>query len=618
MSNTVYGAWGRVLRVDLTHGKVWDENLDEVTLRKYLGGTGLGMKYLLEEVNPKLNWPDADNILYLGSGPLGGSRVAGSSSISFVTKGAMTNGATSSQANGSLGAYLKFCGYDAIIVQGVSSCWKYLYVHSGGAELRDANHLLGRDTWQTEEAIKAELGYKERTMSVFSIGPAGENLVRFAGILGDRGHTAAHNGVGAVMGSKKLKAFAVARGNKKLAIFQPKRLSEVNREIVGNAKSYLGGELYNWGTSRMISSFELTGLLPVKNYLTDLFPEHALFSGDRIRVIFETINYPCYACASHHYELVKVTEGPYAGYFGKEPEYEQWASWGPQIYQKDPGAAVVLANEVDRLGMDTNEASWVVGWVMECYEKGVLSKEQLDGLDMTWGNVENTRALLKSIAYRRGYGDTLAEGVKHAAEQIGGNAVDWAIFTGKRNTPRNHDHRGRWAELLDTCVSDTSTLETVLHIRDPVLWNVPKPFAPYDPEWVATAVANSKGSMQVSDCLVQCWFQSLNDTQAQTEALNAVTGWGMNVEEVKSVGRRVVNMMRLYNSRVGLTPDMEKPSARYCSTPADGPNRGKSIVPHWNLMIERYYELMGWDKKTGVPLPETARALGLQDFLEAH
>jgi len=615
VSEMPYGVWGKVLRVDMTQGKVWEEEVDEAILRKYLGGTGLGVKYLFEEVDPKLDWSDPGNILFVGSGPLGGTRVPGSGSISFVAKGAMTNGATSTQANGFFGTYLKFCGYDAIVVRGASSQWKYLYVHDGGAELRDAAHLLGKDTWQTEEAIKEELGYKERTMSVFSIGPAGENRVRFAGIFGDRGHAAAHNGVGAVMGSKKLKAFAVARGTKKVAIFDPQRLSEVSKQIVENAKNWGGGILYNWGTSRVISTAEAGGWLPVKNYLTDLFPEHELFVGDRVRAIFETTNYPCYACASHHYELMKVTEGPYAGYFGKEPEYEQWASWGPQIYQKDPGAALMLANEVDRLGMDTNEASWIVGWVMECYEKGILTREQLDGLDMTWGNVEATLALLRNIAHRRGFGNLLAEGVKRASEQIGGEAP-LAIYTGKGNTPRGHDHRGRWVELIDTCVSNTGTLETQMVVREPRLWNMPQPFDPYNPEHVATAEANSKGSMQVSDCLVTCWFQSLNDTDAQTKALNATTGWDMDVEEVKKVGKRAVNIMRLYNLKAGLTPDMEKPSPRYGSQPVDGPNKDKSIAPHWEFMMEKYYELMGWDRKTGMPLPNTIKELGLEDFVK--
>ncbi|MAG14302.1 MAG: hypothetical protein CL874_00220 [Dehalococcoidales bacterium] len=610
----MHGSTGKILRVDLTQGKTWDEALDEATLRKYLGGTGLGMKYLAEEVDPRTDWSDPKNIFYLGSGPLGGTRIPGSASISFVTKGAMTNGATSTQANGNFGAYLKWCCYDGILVQGSSLIWKYLYLHKNGVELRDASQLLGKDTWETEDAIKKELGYKERTMSVFSIGPAGENLVRFSGVFGDRGHAAAHNGTGAVMGSKKLKAFAVARVANKLTLTDPEKLGELARKTTETAKTFGGGSVYNWGTSRVLPTAEAGGWLPVKNYQTDLFPEKDLFDGARVRPLFESKNYPCYACSSHHYELMKVTEGPCTGYFGKEPEYEQWASWGPQIFQKDPGAAVMLSNEVDKLGMDTNEAGWVVGWVMECYQKGALKKEDLDGLEMTWGNVAATLALLKNIAHRRGYGATLAEGVKHAAEKLGGESVNWAIFTGKRNSPRGHDHRGRWVEMVDTIVSDTGTLATQMLVVNKDLWKIPNPMDIFDPDHVVQAEANSMGSMTISDCLVQCWFTGFNDTETQTEAINAATGWNMSLEEVMKVGRRVVNMMRLYNLKVGLTPDKETPSARYCSQSVDGPNKDKPITPHWEKMLDNYYQLMGWDRKTGRPLPETIKELALEDF----
>jgi len=610
----MYGSTGKILRVDLSQGKIWDEALDEATLRKFLGGTGLGVKYLFEEVDPKLEWSDPKNIFFLGSGPLGGTRIPGCASISVVTKGALTNGLTSTQANGNFGAYLKWCGYDAILVQGASPSWKYLYLHDGSAELRDASHLQGKDTWETEDAIKEELGYKERTMSVFSIGPAGENMVRFAGIFGDRGHAAAHNGVGAVLGSKKLKAFAAARVPNKLQFVDPEKLGELAKRTTEGAKAFGGGAVYNWGTSRVISGAETAGWLPVKNYLTNVFPKHADFMGDRIRPLFESQNYPCYACSSHHYELMKVTEGPYTGYFGKEPEYEQWASWGPQIYQEDPGAAVMLSNVVDRLGMDTNEASWVVGWVMECYEKGALKKEDLDGLEMTWGNVEATLALLKNIAHRRGYGDTLAEGVKRAAEKLGGEAVNWAIFTGKGTSPRGHDHRGRWVEMVDTVVSDTGTIQTQMLVKNKKLWEMPDPMDVFDPDQIVQAEANSTGSLEVTDSLVQCWFTCFNDTETQTEALNAATGWNMSLEEVRKVGRRIVNMMRLYNLKVGLTPDLEKPSSRYCSQSVDGPNKDKPIAPHWEKMLDKYYQLMGWDRKTGMPLPETLKELGLEDL----
>jgi len=610
----MYGSTGKVLRVDMTQGKLWDETLDEATLQRYLGGTGLGAKYLMEEVDPKIDWSDPKNIFFLGSGILGGSRIPGCGTISITTKGAMTNGATSSQANGNFGAYLKWCGYDAIIVQGASTTWKYLYLHEGGVELRDASKLVGKGSWETEDAIKAELGYKERAMSVFGIGPAGENMVRFAGVFGDRGHAAAHNGLGAVMGSKKLKAFAAQRAPNKLQFADSEKLGELAKKTAEGAKAFGGGGVFNWGTSRVVPAAEPAGWLPVKNYQTNVFPEKDLFDGQRLRSLFKSQNYPCYGCASHHYELMTVTEGPYKGFFGKEPEYEQWAAWGPQIGQTDPGAAVVLSNDCDNLGMDANEAGWLVGWVMECYQKGALKKEDLGGLEMTWGNVEATRTLLKKIANREGYGDTLAEGVKRAAEKMGGEAVNWAIFTGKGNTPRGHDHRGRWVEMLDTVVSDSSTLQTQMLVMDKDLWKMPNPMDVFNPDHVVQAEANSTGSMTISDCLVQCWFCSFNDTATQTGAINAATGWNLSLEEVMNIGRRVVAMMRIYNLKCGLTPDKEKPSPRYCSQCVDGPNTDKPIAPHWEKMMDQYYQMMGWDRKTGMPLPETLKELDIEDL----
>ncbi len=358
------GYEGKILRVDLTNKQVTAEELDETTLRKYVGGTGLGIKYLYEEVPSGVEWSDPENRLILASGPLGGTRVGGSGTFSVVTKGPLTNGAASSQANGFLGAYLKFSGFDGIIVQGAANRFVYLYIHDGTAELRDASHLAGKDTWEIEKLIKKELGKRKREMSVFGIGPAGENLVRFACIVGDEGHVAAHNGVGAVMGSKKLKAFAVARGKGGVAVKDKAKLSTLAKELLETAKSRPGLNIYEWGTSMIYSGIHTRGGLPVKNYTTSIFPQHGKFMGDKIRASFEIKLNPCWACQMHHCHIMKVTEGPYKGYVGEEPEYEQWASWGSVIGQTDPGAALMLANENDRLGMDTNEASWVIGWVL--------------------------------------------------------------------------------------------------------------------------------------------------------------------------------------------------------------------------------------------------------------
>ncbi|MFQ6077251.1 MAG: aldehyde ferredoxin oxidoreductase N-terminal domain-containing protein, partial [Candidatus Bathyarchaeia archaeon] len=218
------GYTGKLLRVDLTHERIEDFILDEETCRKYVGGTGVGSKILYDEVPPGIDWSDPENRLIFASGPLGGTRIGGSGSFSLVTKGALTNGATSVQANGLFGAYIKFCGHDGLIVEGAAKRWLYLYINDGVAELREASHLLGRDTYEIVDLLRKELGKGERRLSVVSIGPAGEHLVRFAGVFAEKGHSASHNGPGAVMGSKKLKAVAVSRGKKAVEVKNTDRL----------------------------------------------------------------------------------------------------------------------------------------------------------------------------------------------------------------------------------------------------------------------------------------------------------------------------------------------------------------------------------------------------------
>jgi len=615
MSVELYGTTGKILRVDLSSERIWEEALDEAVLRKFVGGTAMGVKYLYDEVDPQVEWSAPENRIYIGSGPLGGTRVAGAGSFSVITKGAMTNGVTSSQANGFFGAYLKFSGFDGILIQGAAPDWKYLYVHDGVAELRDALPLMGQDTWETEDAIKKELGFDERGMSVFGIGPAGENLVRFAGIFGDRGHAAPHNGSGAVMGSKKLKAIAVSRSGGKVKVADSTGLRTATKQLLEVFKNELGGEIYNWGTSRIVAGAAKGGILPVKNYTTNLFPEAERFST---RERFEATKFPCWACPSSHHMHTRVTEGPYTGFFGKEPEYEQNAAWGPQIGQTDPGAAVVLSNESDRLGFDCNEGGWLVGWVMECYEKGLLTSKDLDGLEMTWGNVEATRALFKNIAYRRGLGDVLAEGVKRAAEKIGGEARNLAIHTVKGNTPRGHDHRGKWWEMLDTCVSESATLQNQLLGLDLTPYGLETKFDPFSWEEVSTVMGKTTGTLTFVDSLIVCWFACSGNIPLLCQALNAATGWDFSFDEGLKVGRRAVNLMRIYNLKCGITPKLDNQSPKYGSTPVDGPHADKSILPHWKDMLGNYYNLMGWNRDTGLPLPETLRELGLEYAIKDH
>ncbi len=610
------GYLGKILRADLSKKKIWEEKLDEGTLKKWVGGVGLAAKYLYEEVPPGVEWSDPKNRLIFATGPLAGSGVSGAATFTVVSKGPMTNLAGASQANGYLGAYLKFSGYDGIIFEGASPNLVYLWIKNGKAEIRDARPLAGKDVWEVEDQLRKDLGVKERDVSIFAIGPAGENKVFYSTIVGDGGHVVAHNGMGAVMGSKNLKAVVAYSGKRNFEVYEPERLRQKNNELFEFAKTF--GTIYQWGSGGGFSSLYAMGALPVKNYTTNIYPEHEKMNGQYMRTHFKIRPVPCYQCRIAHVKEVTVTEGTYTGFVGEEPEYELLAAWGPQIGNTDLGAVVMLTKEVDKLGMDCNEGSWVVGWAMECFAKGVFKQKETDGIDLAWGNVEAVKELLNRIARRRGnIGNLLADGVMRASKKVGGDAANWAVYAQKGAAPRGHDHRGstRWYELFDTCLTNTSTIESTWGGIHPKLVDMAEPTNHFSHEQVSTFNANYSGVRLFDDCLGTCRFAAPHP-KLVLECFNAVTGWNWTLQDAFTVGRRIVNLLRVFNFRHGMKVEDERPSARYGSVPVDGPAKGINIMEKWPWMVENYYKLMGWDPKTGKPLPETLEKLGLKEIIK--
>jgi aldehyde:ferredoxin oxidoreductase len=613
MGSTLWGYMGKILRVDLSKGSLQEEPLEPEMGEKYVGGSGFGVEYLYREVPPGVEWDDPRNRIIMASGPLGGTPVSGSGTFSLITKGPMTNLGVTTQANGFWGAFIKFAGYDAVIIQGQSPKWIYLHIDDGKAELRDATPILGKDTWEMEEAIRQDLGTTKR-MSVFGIGPAGENKVRFAVVAGDQGHICSKNGCGCVMGSKRLKAVAITRGSQSVPIYNKDLLRKKATELLEAAKTHRGGQVYRWGTGGGFSAHALAGSLPIRNFTTNLYPEHEKMNAEYIRTHFEHRNKPCWACGLVHTKYMKVTEGAYSGYEGEEPEYECMAAWGPVIGNTDAGAMVMLSNVNDRLGLDVNEAGWVIGWVMECYEKGIFTRKDLDGLDMCWGNVEATRTMLEKISRRERIGDLLAEGVKRASERIRGDAAQMGVYVLKGATPRGHDHRGMWPELLDTCVSATGTIQAGSRLTPPTHFGSPPVTNPFSPWEVAGANAKVDGWLVFLDSLGVCRFITV-DPSLTMDCVNAITGKNYTPFDALTIGRRITSQLRVFNLRHGLNPALEAPSPRYGSTPADGPAQGKSIEPYFQWMKSFYFELIGWDPATGKPLPHTLRSLGLEKLI---
>lgn len=615
MSASIPGGYaGKILRADLTAGTVWAEPWSDGDMRTLIGGVGLGARILYDEVPADVEWDHPENRLVFATGPLAGLPVWGTGGLTVVTRGALTNGATSTQANGFFGACLKYSGYDAIIVQGEATRWVYLSVHDDDVELRDASHLVGKDTWETQDLLSAEFGLSGHRLSVYSIGPAGENLVRFAAIQGDYGHVASKNGCGAVMGKKKLKAVAIVRGTKPLPVADPRGLFSVADEIAHDLKTDPSARsLYEYGTLPGLLNLHKLGVLPIKNYQTNVAPageDLSLWEAPALREAFDHRGHQCNACGMRHCHMQLIPSGPHAGEIVDEPEYEGWASAGWTIGLTDRVAISWLNTQIDRACVDINEFGWVTGWVMECQEKGLITREQL-GFDLRWGDADGVHRLLRMITHREGFGDLLAEGVKRAAERLGGRAIECAVFTAKGATPRGHDHRGRWEEMLDTCTASTGTLETGNPVH-PDEVGLPSRIHPFDPEQVARNVGGLLGRRHFEDSLGICVFTTRTRLENICRALSAATGWHYTREEAIRFGRRTAALLRAFNLRCGIGPELERPSPRYGSTPVDGPAKGITIAPHWERMLEIWYDLVGYDRTTGKPKPETLRALGLE------
>jgi aldehyde:ferredoxin oxidoreductase len=605
------GYAGKLLRVNLTTGKVSTERWSPEQMRDCLGGIGLGAKILYDEVGPKVHWDHPDNRLILATGPLAGLPVWGTGGLTVVTRGALTDGATSTQANGFFGASLKFSGYDAIIVQGQAKKLQYLYINDDTVEIRDAAHLKGLDTWQTQQALEAEHGLSGHRMSCYSIGPAGENLVRFAAIHGDYGHVASKNGCGAVMGKKRLKAVCIVRGTKPLAAHDMRGLMQAAEEIAHDLKTDPStSTLYNFGTLPGVTNLYKLGVLPIKNYTTNVSDANLdEWAPTKLRDGFDHRGHQCNACGMHHCHIQVIPHGRHQGELVDEPEYEGWSGAGWTIGLTEREAVSWLNTRIDRACVDVNEFGWVCGWVMECMEKGYLTEKQV-GFRLTWGDVEGAYRLLQMITHRQGFGDVLAEGVKRASEQVGGEAARCAVYTKKGASPRGHDHRGRWDEMLDTCTSSNGTMESANPTFQTEI-GLPARITPFDGEQVAKLTGGILGRRHFEDSLGGCSFTFRTRIELLARALSAATGWHYTLAEAMRFGRRTAAVLRAFNLRCGIGPETEYPSERYGSQPVNGPAKDHHVMKQWEHMLDVWYDTVGYDRKTGKPKAETLKALGL-------
>lgn len=614
--NNYGGYMGKILRVDLTKEVLTEENLpDEKTMRQYIGGTGLGVKFMYDEVPANVKWSDPENRLIWLTGPFTGTKAPGSGTYTVATKGPLTGFFGASHCNGFFGARLKFAGYDGIIVQGAANRWLYLYIHNGKAELRGAEHLLGMDTWETEDALLSEVG--EKQASVSCIGPAAENLVKYCGICSDKGHIASSNGCGSVMASKKLKA-VVVHGTNQVPVYAKDKLTPLVKHWWEMADSTIWGMILpTMGTNGQFASCSNLGSLPVKNYTTNLFPTAQKFNGDSLREYYKGKPKPCYACRFAHCQEIEIKSGPHKGEIVEEPEFEPLTAFSSQIGNpEDVDGAVWLAALNDRLGMDAKEQAFVLGLAIECYEKGLITKEDTGGIEMTWGNLVSVEKMLHKIARREGFGDILAEGVMRAAQKIGGEAPNFAVYTHKGVAPHVHDDRGLWNIGFSMAISDMGSIQAgdmgdVGNMLDTIGNDFLDPAKAFDHEFTAKSQAIMARRGHFIDSLGICMFIAGVEFTHVAETLSAITGWNFTWQECAEAGERIMNMMRSFNVRCGHTRADNCLSPRILEAPIDGPAKGRSIAEKFDEMVSIYYGMMGWDDN-GKPLPKTLKRLGLE------
>lgn len=607
------GYAGKFLRVNLSNSKTEDVKIDQEKLRTYLGGVGLGARILLDEVPEGVKPFDLENRLIFAAGPLSGTMVPGSGTCAVVTRGTLTGLAAAGSANGWFGARLKFAGYDGIIIQGVSPKLAYLLINDGKVEIRDASKYAGMDTYDTHVKLKEELGLP--SASVAAIGPAGENKVRFACIVIDSGHVIATNGCGAVMGSKNLKA-VVVNGKSSVPVKDEKKFKELAREWNKEMQATPMGMTVNAvGTAGFYSAAETTGWLPTKNMTTCIFEQHAKFNGDQLRADTKHVRRkPCHACPLHHCNEIEIPEGPFKGTVVDEPEYEGLAGFGALIGNTDVNATLKIDDVNDRLGMDLKECSFTIALAIDCYENGLLTKNDTDGLELKWGNVDAVLKLLPMIANRKGFGDLLAEGVYRLANKIGPAAVNKAIYTHKGIAPHVHDPRGMWGFLFGQVIGNMGTIagfSSMELIPEPDL-GYTEPVPKYtDPEALVASQVKLIGKYGFIECMGVCYLVSAVPRKLLADTLNALTGLSFTPDDVLNLGYRTETTLRLFNINHGWTREHDSVSPRLATAAPDGPNKGIAIKDVLDRMIDKHYAEMGWDK-SGHPTPETLKRLEIQ------
>jgi len=609
----LYGYVGNILRVHLSKEKLIEEKLPAELAKGYIGGRGLNSRVLYDEVNRDVDPLDAENVLIFGVGPLNGTTSPSSGRWTVTAKSPLTNILGDANAGGQFGAELKYAGFDQIIVKGRAEKPVYLLVHDGSAEIRDARHLWGKTTWETEEIIKKEIG---GDVKVACIGPAGENLVRFACIICDLSRAAGRCGLGAVMGSKRLKAIAVL-GTKGVEVADPQNFEKFTDELREKiTEDPVSADLSVYGTPRLVRLANEYGWLNTRNSQSKFFEKADLISGYNLLKKYFVRSKDCFGCVIHCSHIFAVKEGKYAGTIGEGPEFEGLYSLGSNCGISDLPSLLKAHVLCNQLGLDTISTGVAISFAIECHQRKIITDESARGLDLTWGNSDAMLELIRRIAYkRRGLGGLLADGVRKAAEKIGKGSRKFALHIKGLEPPAGSvAHKGNLLGFV------TST-RGADHLRAgwvDTAWGacersgLPMEKKPLLVKWFQEmlAVADS-----LETCKFNCISCSVIGPYEMARLYSLATGWEVTEKEILKIGERIYNVERAFNIREGITRKDEILPKRYKAPITYGPAKGLRMESdELCSMLDEYYELRGWDRSTGVPTENKLKKLGLSNI----
>ncbi len=601
----MFGWTGKIIRVNLTDGTIKRENLDLNLANKYLGGRGLASKMLADEIDPEVDPLSTENKLIFMTGPLTGTFASSAGRSVVVAKAPLTGTIGCCNTGGHFGPELKFAGFDGIIFEGKAEKPVYLWIHDDEISLKSAEHLWGKDVFETTDMVAEETSHEAR---VACIGPAGEKQVLFATIMNDKNRAAGRSGLGAVMGSKNLKAVAV-RGTQSIKVAQPDAFFEACKDARKKLKEHpvTGEGLAAYGTEILVNILNETGALPTRNWRDGGIFEHAEdISGETLTEKYLVRNSGCYGCSIGCGRLTKIPGGKFKG-FGEGPEYEAGWSYGASCGVKDLDA-VCKANFIcNELGIDPITMGATIACAMEMYEDGILTKDDT-GMDLRFGDADAIVELTRLAALREGFGDKLAEGSYRLAESYG--YPKYSMSVKKQEMPA-YDGRGVQGMGLEYATSNRGGCHVRGYMTSPEVLGLPQKLDPLVTDDKAAWLKTFQDLTGVVDSAGICLFTTFAIGLPEIASMiRTAIGCDCSDEEVLKIGERIWNLERMFNINAGFTKDDDTLPERLLKEPLpEGPAKGK--VAELPKMLKEYYEVRGWNKD-GVPTDEKLSELSMK------